>query len=86
MSVLKRFNCTGIAVITVEPAVICSFVFKKYANELGSIKATLSSLVFVLAHFPEQRLVIEPTNEVNGPIQCQIDPFALFACQMADRL
>ena len=52
-----------IAVITVEPAVKYSFVFKKYANELGSISTALSSPVFVLAHFPEQRLVIEPTNE-----------------------
>ena len=38
-----------IAVITVEPAVKYSFVFKKYANELGSISAALSSPVFVLA-------------------------------------
>ena len=74
----------GIAVITVEPAVKYSFVFKKYANELGSISAALSSLVFVLAHFPEQRLVIEPTNETNGPIQCEIDHFASFASQTAN--
>ena len=65
-----------IAVITVEPAVKYYFVFKKYANELGSISAALSSPVFVLAHFPVQQLVIEPANEANGPIQCQIDPFA----------
>ena len=69
----------SIAVITVEPAVKYSFVFKKYANELGSISAALSSPVLVLAHFTEQRLVIEPTNEANGPIQ--IDPIASFACQ-----
>ena len=36
-----------IAVITVEPAVKYSLVFKKYANELGSISA---------GHFPEQQL------------------------------
>ena len=42
----------SIAVITVEPAVKYSFVFKKYANELGSISAALSSPVLVLAHFP----------------------------------
>ena len=55
-----------IAVITVEPAFKYSFVFKKYANELDSISAALSSPVFVLAHFPEKRLVIEPTNEANA--------------------
>ena len=47
-----------IAVITVEPAVKYYFAFKKYVNELGSISATLSSPVFVLTRFPEQRLVI----------------------------
>ena len=73
-----------IAVITVEPAVKYSFLFKKYVN--GSISAALSSPVFVLAHFPEQRLVMEPTNVANGPTQCQIGPFASFACQTADRL
>ena len=57
---------------------------KKYANELGSNSAALSSPVFVLAHFPKQQLVIEPTNEANGPIQCQIDPFASFACKTAN--
>ena len=46
------------AVITVEPTVKYFFVFKKYANELGSSSAVLSSPVVVLAHLTEQRLVI----------------------------
>ena len=44
---------------------------------LGSISAALSSPVFVLAHFPEQRLVIEPTNEANGANTMLDWPFRL---------
>ena len=48
------------------------------------MSAALSSPVFVLAHFPEQLLVIEPTNDANGPRQCPIGHFASIASQTAN--
>ena len=40
---MRKCKILQIAVITVEPAVKYYFVFKKYANELGSIQYQIDS-------------------------------------------